>query len=104
MDPTFIEIFKKTVTSGSIDVYPNPDGGKQPGGYCQDLCALPRPAMIFLNYKGLIDDQRTITHEMGHAINFYLMGNNVDYLYCRGTEYEMEIPSTLMRSSLWTMP
>ena len=94
MDSTFMEIFKKTVTSGSIDVYPNPDGGKQPGGYCQDLCALLRPAMIFLNYKGLIDDQRTITHEMGHAINFYLMGNNVDYLYCRGTEYEMEIPST----------
>jgi oligoendopeptidase F len=94
MDPTFMEIFKKTVTSGSIDVYPNPDGGKQQGGYCQDLCALLRPAMIFLNYKGLIDDQRTITHEMGHAINFYLMSNNVDYLYCKGTEYEMEIPST----------
>jgi oligoendopeptidase F len=94
MDPAFMDIFKKTVTSGSIDVYPNPDGGKQPGGYCQDLCALLRPAMIFLNYKGLIDDQRTITHEMGHAINFYLMGKNVDYLYCGGTEYEMEIPST----------
>jgi oligoendopeptidase F len=94
MDPTFMEIFNKTATSGSIDVYPNPEGGKQPGGYCQDLCALSRPAMIFMNYKGLIDDQKTFTHEMGHAINFYLMGKNVDYLYCRGTEYEMEIPST----------
>jgi oligoendopeptidase F len=31
---------------------------------------------------------------MGHAINFYLMGNNVNYLYCGGTEYELEIPST----------
>jgi oligoendopeptidase F len=58
------------------------------------MCALKRPALIFMNYKGLIDDQRTLTHEMGHAINFYLMGRNVDYLYCTGTEYEMEIPST----------
>jgi oligoendopeptidase F len=77
-----------------MDVYPNPEGGKQPGGYCQDMCALQRPALIFMNFKGLMDDQRTLTHEMGHAINFYLMGKNVDYLYCAGTEYEMEIPST----------
>ena len=94
MDPAFQEIFDKTVSSGSIDVYPNPEGGKQPGGYCQDMCALKRPALIFMNYKGLMDDQRTLTHEMGHAINFYLMGSSVDYLYCIGTEYEMEIPST----------
>lgn len=94
MAPAFQEIFLQTATSGSIDVYPNPEGGKRPGGYCQDMCALNRPALIFMNYKGLIDDQRTLTHEMGHAINFYLMGSNVDYLYCTGTEYEMEIPST----------
>jgi oligoendopeptidase F len=94
MDPAFQEIFTKTTTSGSIDVYPNPEGGKQQGGYCQDMCALRRPALIFMNYKGLMDDQKTLTHEMGHAINFYLMGNNVDYLYCAGIEYEMEIPST----------
>ena len=94
MAPAFQEIFLQTATSGSIDVYPNPEGGKSPGGYCQDMCALNRPALIFMNYKGLIDDQRTLTHEMGHAINFYLMGSNVDYLYCTGTEYEMEIPST----------
>ncbi len=94
MDPAFRDILQETANSDSIDVYPNPEGGKQPGGYCQDLCALKRPALVFLNYKGLIDDQRTITHEMGHAINFYLMGKSVDYLYCGGTEYEMEIPST----------
>jgi len=94
MDPAFREIFVMTATSGSVDVYPNPEGGKQPGGYCQDMCALKRPALIFMNYKGLIDDQKTFTHEMGHAVNFYLMGKSVDYLYCTGTEYEMEIPST----------
>jgi len=71
MDPAFAEAFIKTVTSNSIDVYPNPDHGKQSIQYAQDLCALKRPALVFLNYKGLIDDKSTIAHEMGHAIDFY---------------------------------
>ncbi len=94
MDPAFTQAFIKTVTSNSVDVYPNPDHGKQSIEYAQDLCALKRPALIFLNYNGLIDDKSTIAHEMGHAIDFYLMGQSVDYLYCGGTTYEMEIPST----------
>lgn len=94
MDPAFKQIFIKTVTSNSVDVYPDPDHGKQSIQYAQDLCALKRPALVFLNYKGLIDDKSTVAHELGHAINFYLMGQTVDYLYCGGTEYEMEIPST----------
>jgi oligoendopeptidase F len=94
MDPEFDRIFLKTVTSGSVDVYPNPDGGKQSIEFAQDLCALKRPSLVFLNYQGLINDKSTIAHEMGHAIDFYLMGQHVDYLYCGGTIYEMEIPST----------
>lgn len=94
MDPAFKQIFIKTVTNNSVDVYPNPDHGKDSRQYAMDLCALKRPSLIFLNYKGLIDDKSTIAHEMGHAINFYLMGQSVDYVYCGGTTYEMEIPST----------
>ncbi len=94
MDPAFSQIFIKTVTSNSVDVYPNPDHGKQSIQYAQDLCALKRPSLVFLNYQGLIDDKSTIAHEMGHAIDFYLMGQSVDYVYCGGTTYEMEIPST----------
>jgi oligoendopeptidase F len=94
MDPNFKEIFLKMVTGGFIDVYPDPEHGKQPGGYCTDSCALKAPPLIFMNYDGLIRDQKTLTHELGHAVNFYLMGNSVDYLYCSGTIYEMEIPST----------
>ncbi|HEY3362642.1 MAG TPA: M3 family oligoendopeptidase [Methanosarcina sp.] len=94
MDPHFKEIFLKTTTGDFIDVYPDPEHGKQPGGYCTDLCALKSPSLIFMNYDGLIRDQKTLTHELGHAINFYLMSNSVNYLYCSGTIYEMEIPST----------
>jgi len=94
MDPVFNDIFIKTVTGNYMDVYPAPENGKQPGGYAISLCALKSPSIIFMNYDGLIDDKKTITHELGHDINFYLMGNKVDYYYCGGPEYEMEIPST----------
>lgn len=94
MDPSFNEIFLKMVTGNFIDVYPDPEHGKQPGGYTYSLCSLKSPALVFLNYNGLISDQKTITHELGHGINFYLMGNSVDYLYCSGPIYEMEVPST----------
>lgn len=94
MDPVFNEIFIMTVTGNFVDVYPDPEHGKQPGGYTFDLSALKAPGLIFINYNGLIGDQQTLTHELGHGINFYLMGNSVDYLYCSGAIYEMEIPST----------
>ena len=94
MDPVFNDIFIETVTGNYLDVYPDPDDGKQPGGYAISMCALQSPSIIFMNYNGLIGDKKTITHELGHNINFYLMGNTVDYLYCGGPEYEMEIPST----------
>jgi len=94
MDPRFNEIFLKMVTENFIDVYPDPEHGKQPGGYCYGLFALKSPALIFMNYNGIISDQKTLTHELGHGINFYLMGNFTDYFYCSGQIYEMEVPST----------
>ncbi len=92
MDLVFNNAFIRTVTSDSIDVFPATE--KQPGGYTTSMVALKKPALIFLNFKGLLQDEKTITHELGHAINFYLMGNAVDYLYCGGPDYESEIPST----------
>jgi oligoendopeptidase F len=94
MDPRFNDIFMEMATENFIDVYPDPENGKQPGGYCYELCALHAPALIFMNYNGMISDQKTLTHELGHGIHFYLMGNSVDYLYCSGPTYEMEVPST----------
>jgi oligoendopeptidase F len=94
MDPHFNEIFLKMVTGSFVDVYPDPEHGKQSGAYCTDLCAIKSPALVFINYNGIISDQKALTHELGHGINFYLMGNSEDFLYCSGQEYEMEVPST----------
>jgi oligoendopeptidase F len=94
MDPHFNKIYLKMVTGNFVDVYPDPEHGKQSGAYCTDLCAIKSPALVFINYNGLINDQKALTHELGHGINDYLMGNSVDFLYCTGQEYEMEIPST----------
>ncbi len=93
MAPVFKEIFLKEVTGNYTDVYPNQAGGKLPGGYTTDLAAQKLPSLIFMNYKGLIDSEKTFTHEMGHAISFYLMGNSVDYVYCGGTDFELEVPA-----------
>ena len=94
MDPIFNEIFIETVTGNLIDVYPDPENGKLPGGYSWPLYPLKLSGITFLNYNGLISDKNIVTHEMGHVISYYLMGNAVDYVYCGGTNYEMEIPST----------
>jgi oligoendopeptidase F len=94
MGPIFNDIFLKIVSDNFIDVYPDPEHGKQPGAYCTDFFALKTPSLIFINYNGLLIDQKTLTHELGHAINFYLMSNSVDYLYCSGPTYEMEVAST----------
>ena len=94
VDSSFNEIFLKMVTGNFIDVYPDPEHGKQPGGYCTDLCAIRSPGLIFINYNGLISDQKVITHELGHGINFYLMSNSVDFIYCSGQIYEMEVAAT----------
>lgn len=94
MDPSFREIFLKTVTENYIDVLPNAEGGKRQGGYCASLWPLMRPSILFLNYQGLLDDKITLTHELGHSANDYLMSKNVDYIYCGYTMYEAEIPST----------
>jgi oligoendopeptidase F len=70
MNSVFNEIFIKTITGNYMDVYPAPENGKQPGGYAISLCALKSPSIIFMNYDGLINDKKTITHELGHDINF----------------------------------
>jgi oligoendopeptidase F len=94
MDPEFNRIFIQTVTGNCIDVYPNPENGKQSDGYCFGPCKEDTFPLIFLNYNGLISDKKSITRKMGYGFYFYLVYNNVDYLYCDGTTYEMGIPST----------
>lgn len=94
MDPAFREIFLKTVTENYVDVLPNAEGGKRQGAYCASLWPLMRPSLLFLNYQGLLDDKLSLTHELGHSVNDYLMSKNVDYIYCGYTMYEAEIPST----------
>jgi oligoendopeptidase F len=88
MDPIFNNAFIRTVTSDSIDVFPAIE--KQPGGYTKSMVALKKPALIFLNFKGLLQDEKTITHELGHAINFFSW-QFCEYLYRGGPDYESEI-------------
>ncbi len=68
MDSRFNEIFLKMATGNFIDVYPDPEHGKQPGGYCYGLSALKSPALIFMNYNGIISDQKTLLTNWGTGL------------------------------------
>jgi len=89
--PHLRKTLQKTVTTGLIDAFPNPEHGKAPIGYCMSIS--DGSALIFMNYKGLIQDVQTLTHEVGHGGNDHLM-TNVDRIYWGQTMYEAEIAST----------
>ena len=45
--------------------------GKEGGGYCTSLPGYRAP-FVFANFNGTSDDVDTLTHECGHAFNYYL--------------------------------
>lgn len=64
-------------TGGSIDLLPKK--GKRTTSYTSITYAgIP---YICLNYKGGIDDIRTIAHEIGHAVHLLLAKNNNNFEY-----------------------
>ena len=63
------DAFFRTVLDGSyldVDSRPNKVGG----GYCMPQPGLPAP-FVFANFNGTQNDVLVLTHEMGHAFQFY---------------------------------
>jgi len=66
LDKDFAQIFEKFLKKGQIDVFPKK--GKRSGGFCA-AGLITHPIYILLNHNGLLDDVRTLAHELGHGIN-----------------------------------
>ena len=66
LDKDFLQIFEKFLSKGQIDVFPKK--GKRNGGFCAAGLII-HPVYILLNHNGLLDDVRTLAHELGHGIN-----------------------------------
>ncbi len=63
--PWYVDMFKKYLTQGQIDVYPRK--GKYSGGYHWKTGS--NPSFILLNHVDSIRSVETLGHEMGHAFH-----------------------------------
>lgn len=70
VDGEFLQIIKDMFYSGRVDVYPKV--GKNGGGYCV-ANNINDPIFILLNYTNKLEDTKTLAHEFGHCVNYYLM-------------------------------
>lgn len=74
--------------------------GKAAGGYCTELADYKAP-FIFANFNGTFDDISTLTHEAGHAFQFYMSRDNFPPEYRSPTLESCEIHSMSMEFFTW---
>ncbi|MBO4600626.1 MAG: oligoendopeptidase F [Bacilli bacterium] len=67
MGDEYKRIFKRAMDERWIDVFPNEN--KRSGGYCTN-CYETHPYVV-INFDGRIHEVSTITHELGHAMQYY---------------------------------
>lgn len=72
-----------------IDVYENI--GKRSGAYCAGVQVHP---FVLLNYKGTLDNEFTLAHEMGHAIHSYLSNRTQPIIDADYVIFVAEVAST----------
>ena len=68
MSPEIGNFFHQMVDSNLLDLVAKP--GKQPGGYMTQLPAYKMP-FVFSNFNGTASDIDVLTHEIGHAFQYY---------------------------------
>ena len=74
--------------------------GKQPGGYCTSFPKYGAP-FIFSNFNGTAGDVDVLTHEGGHAFNFYMCKDMKIPEYREPTMETAEIHSMSMEFFAW---
>ena len=78
-----------------LDVYPNV--GKRGGAYSAGQIVHP---YVLLNYKGTLDSEFTLAHEMGHAMHSYLSTQNQEPVDREYVIFVAEVASTCNESLL----
>lgn len=95
MGEEYRAIFKKAMDERWIDVYEN--AGKRSGAYSAGARVHP---FVLLNYKGTLNCEFTLAHEMGHAIHSYLSNKNQPVAYSDYVIFVAEVASTCNESLL----
>ena len=88
-------ISKLGMNAGWIDVYENK--GKRGGAYSAGQIVHP---YVLLNYKGTLDSEFTLAHEMGHAMHSYLSTKNQEPVDREYVIFVAEVASTCNESLL----
>ena len=96
LDEDYISNMSKGLDSGWVDVYERK--GKTSGAYA--LSPYGVHPYILLNYNGNVEDLFTLSHEMGHAMNYHYTQEKQPYVYSESSIFTAEVASTLNESLL----
>lgn len=92
---SYVELMKKGLTSGWIDVYENE--GKCSGAYSAGANVHP---YVLLNHTDDLQSAFTLAHEMGHALHSYYSNENQPTVYSDYEIFVAEVASTFNESLL----
>ena len=92
---SYVELMKKGLTSGWIDVYENE--GKCSGAYSAGAVVHP---YVLLNHTDDLQSAFTLAHEMGHALHSYYSNENQPTVYSDYEIFVAEVASTFNESLL----
>lgn len=98
LSPQTGEFFDFMLENNLFDVLGRP--GKAAGGYCTEIADYKSP-FIFANFNGTTDDINTLTHEAGHAFQYYRSRDIYPTEYVFPTLDACEIHSMSMEFFTW---
>ena len=98
LSPETGEFFDLMVNEDLMDLVNR--NGKRPGGFCTAFPKYKRP-YIFSNFNSTDHDITVLTHEAGHAFQYYSARNQPLMSYCWPTMESAEIHSMSMEFLTW---
>lgn len=98
LSPQTGEFFDFMLENNLFDVLGR--AGKAAGGYCTEIADYKSP-FIFANFNGTTDDINTLTHEAGHAFQYYMSRDIYPSDYVFPTLDACEIDSMSMEFFTW---
>ncbi len=98
LSPETSEFFRHMLDDEMMDVLSTE--GKQSGGYCTGLPAYETP-FIFANFNGTQHDVEVVTHEAGHAFEYWLNRKRIPLAYAWPSMEACEVHSMSMEFFGW---
>lgn len=89
LGPEYAALLRRAFEERWIDVYPHKD--KDPGG--SSSFAHGAHPYVLLNFRGTVFDTRTLAHELGHALNYYMADTSQPFAATAPSWFLSEVPS-----------